>query len=67
MTALARVEGASAIQGLWLRRLLMAAVSAALAQGPARIAGRQGFRTVCISPRLQWPEKKKNLRFCDIS
>jgi len=67
MTALARVEGASAIQGLWLRRLLMAAVSAALAQGPTRITGRQGFRTVCISPRLQWPEKRKNLRFCDIS
>ena len=43
MTALARVEGASAIQGLWLRRLLMAAVSAALAQGPARITGRQGL------------------------
>jgi hypothetical protein len=43
MTALARVQGASTIQGLWLRRLLMAAVSAALAHGPARITGRQGL------------------------
>jgi len=67
MTALARVEGASAIRWLRLRRWLMAAALAALAQGPTRIAGRQGFRTVLISPRLQWPEKKKNLRFCDIS
>jgi hypothetical protein len=27
----------------------------------------KGFQTVFISPRLQWPEKKKNLRFCDSS